>query len=163
MWLLATGLSVVGCLLLVAQSGDFELQAMGVFLALGAGACYAAYTVFSKGLLDTHPPDAVMAVVFCLGALLLSPVLLRTDLSWLAQPRGLAVALHLGLVATAVAYTLFGRGLKVLRVPDAVTLTLAEPLTAGLLGVLILGEQIGTAAWLGIGLLFAGLALLSRG
>jgi DME family drug/metabolite transporter len=43
----------------------------------------------------------------------------------------------------------------------AVTLSLAEPLTAGLLGVYLLGEQLAPAGWMGILLLFGGLALIS--
>ena len=41
------------------------------------------------------------------------------------------------------------------------TLTLAEPLTAGLLGVFLLGEQLAPLAWTGVLFLFAGLALLA--
>ena len=102
-----------------------------------------------------------MAVVFCLGAILLSPVFLLADLSWLGQPRGLLVALHLGLIATTLSYTLFGRGLRGVPAATAVTLSLAEPLTAGLLGVFVLGEQLAPAGWAGIFLLFSGLALIS--
>jgi DME family drug/metabolite transporter len=152
---------VLGCALLASASGELQVEALGIALALGAGACYALYTVASKGLLETHPPDAVMAVIFCLGALLLAPILFIGDLSWLAQPRGLATALHLGLVATALAYVLFARGLRSLPTATAVTLSLAEPLTAGLLGVLLLGERLSAGAWLGAGLILAGLALLS--
>jgi drug/metabolite transporter, DME family len=54
-----------------------------------------------------------MAVVFSLGALMLAPLLLTQDLRWLAA-RGAAVILHLGLIATALAYTLFGKGLKLI-------------------------------------------------
>jgi DME family drug/metabolite transporter len=160
-WLPATALTVLGCALLASASGELQVEALGIALALGAGACYALYAVASKGLLDTHPPDAVMAVVFCLGALMLSPILFVGDLSWLAQPHGLAAALHLGLVATALAYVLFARGLRGLPAATAVTLSLAEPLTAALLGVLLLGERLSAGAWLGVGLIFAGLALLS--
>ena len=41
------------------------------------------------------------------------------------------------------------------------TLTLAEPLTAGLLGLLVLGEQLNPIAFAGIALIFSGLAVLS--
>jgi len=161
-WAMATALAVLGCSLLIAASGGLSVNALGILLALGAGAAYATYAVASKGLLQGRPPDAVMAVVFCLGALLLAPLLFLADLSWLAQPRGLAVALHLGLVATAAAYTLFARGLSAVPVASAVTLSLAEPLTAGALGVVVLGEQLTTSAVLGMGLIFGGLILLSR-
>jgi DME family drug/metabolite transporter len=160
-WGGATALTILGCILLVSASGEFQVDAGGIALALGAGACYAAYAVASKGLLEEHPPDAVMAVVFCLGALLLSPLLFFGDLSWLAQPRGLMVALHLGLVATALAYALFARGLRLIPVATAVSLSMAEPLTAGLLGVFLLGERLSAFAWVGVVLIILGLALLS--
>jgi DME family drug/metabolite transporter len=159
--MIATGLAVLGCVLLFAESGSAAVDAMGVALALGAGAAYATYAVASKGLLEGRSPDAVMAIVFCLGAVLLSPLLFTADLTWLAQPRGLVAALHLGLIATAASYTLFARGLSAIPVATAVTLSLAEPLTAGTLGVVLLGERLTTFTMLGIGLLFSGLALVS--
>jgi DME family drug/metabolite transporter len=162
-WVTATVCAIVGCSLLVASSDRLSVDALGIVLALGAGGAYATYAVASKRLLDERPPDAVMAVVFCLGALLLAPLLFVVDLSWLAQPRGLAVALHLGLVATAVAYILFARGLMAIPVATAVTLSLAEPLTAGTLGVVVLGERLTPSAVLGIGLIFVGLVLLVLG
>jgi DME family drug/metabolite transporter len=162
-WALATVLAVLGCSLLIAAGGSLSVDVLGIVLALGAGGAYATYAVASKGLLDDRPPDAVMAVVFCLGAVLLAPLLCVADLSWLAQPRGLAVALHLGLIATAAAYVLFARGLMAIPVAAAVTLSLAEPLTAGTLGVALLGEKLTTSAVLGIGLIFGGLVLLSLG
>jgi DME family drug/metabolite transporter len=71
------------------------------------------------------------------------------------------VALHLGLLATAAAYALFSRGLSQVPVATAVTLSLAEPLTAGLLGVFLLGERLTAWALLGIVLLLSGLILIA--
>ena len=116
-----------------------------------------------KGLLEQHEPNAVIAVVFCLGALILSPLLIGREMAWLAAPRSIAVVLHLGLVATALAYWLFTRGLQRIQVSTAVTLSLAEPLTAGLLGLLVLGEQLNPLSFVGIALIFSGLAVLAYG
>jgi DME family drug/metabolite transporter len=162
-WLAATVLAVAGCTLLAAGGGGLQGNMAGILLALGAGFSYAAYTVSIKGLLDRHGPDAVMAVVFCLAALLLSPLLVTAPLGWLAEPRGMAVALHLGVMATAVSYGLFARGLKSISVGTAATLSLGEPLTAALLGVVVLGERLGPWQVGGILLLFSGLLLLARG
>lgn len=162
-WAVATALAVLGCGLLITASGSVSVDALGLVLALGAGVAYATYAVAGKRLLEERPPDAVMAVVFCLGAVFLSPLLFMADLKWLTQARGLAVALHLGLIATATAYTLFARGLSAVPVATAVTLSLAEPLTAGILGLVVLGERLTASALLGVGLLFGGLAWLSLG
>jgi len=83
------------------------------------------------------------------------------DLSWLAQPSGWASALFLGLLSTSLAYIFFARGLVNVPVSKAVTLTLAEPLTASALGIMILGERLSIMAVLGIGLIFIALVMLS--
>ena len=162
-WAIATALAVLGCSLLVASGGSLQIDPLGLLLAAGAGAAYAAFAVAAKRLLDDRPPEAVMAVAFTLGGLFLSPLLVKADLSWLAGPRGLGVVLHLGLVTVALAYSLFARGLRQVPVATAATLTLTEPLTAGLLGVFLLGERLTPMALAGILLIFAGLALLSIG
>lgn len=135
----------------------------GIILALGTGLSYAAYTALSKRLLETHHPEAVIAVVFCLAALILSPVWFSNRLDWLLQPRGLLVVLHLGVIATAAAYALFARGLALTPVAAAVTLSLAEPLTAGVLGLTLLGERLSPLMALGVGGILSGLLLISFG
>jgi DME family drug/metabolite transporter len=154
-------LAISGCSLLVLAQGDVRLDLIGMLLALGAGLSYALYTLLSKDLMATLPPDAVMALLFGLGALLLLPLLLFSDIRWITQPSGLWVVLHLGLVATALSYLLFGRGLKLIAPARAVTLSLTEPLTAGVLGVVLLGESLTPGAVLGILLLLAALLWLA--
>ena len=75
--------------------------------------------------------------------------------------RGWISALILGLFATAAAYLFYGHGLKFVPVAKATTLTLAEPLTASLLGILVLGESFNTSAGLGIGMIILGLIILT--
>lgn len=162
-WGAATALAILGCTLLVASGGSLDIDPLGVVLALIAGGSYALYAVASKRLLDDHPPDAVMAVIFCAGAVLLSPILLFFDLKWLTELRGIAVVLHLGIITTALSYVFFARGLLTTSVATTTTLSLAEPLTAGILGVVVLGEKMTLPALIGIALLISGLVLLSVG
>ena len=159
-WLLATILAIIGCTLLSFSGGDVAIDPVGILLALGAGLSYAAYTLMIKKLLDKHAPNAIMAAVVCIGAVLLSPALINIDLDWLLQPRSIAVVLHLGLATMALSYWLFVRGLQSVQVATAVTLSLAEPMTAATLGILVLGEQLNTQAFFGISLIFAGLVVL---
>lgn len=159
-WLLATILALFGCLLLSLSGGEVAIDPFGILLAVGAGVSYAAYTLVIKGLLEKHSPNAVMAVVVCLGALMLSPMLFHCDLDWLLQPRTIAVVLHLGLATMALSYWLFARGLQTVQVAMAVTLSLAEPMTAATLGVLVLNEVLNGQAMAGIFLIFFGLLVL---
>jgi len=159
-WIIATLLAIVGCTLLSFSGGDIAIDPLGILLALGAGVSYAAYTLMIKGLLDKQSPNSIMAAVVCIGALLLSPVLFSMDINWLLQPRAIGVALHLGIATMALSYWLFARGLKTIQVGTAVTLSLAEPMTATTLGILVLGEQLSPQAFFGISLIFTGLVIL---
>ncbi|MBE0698330.1 MAG: EamA family transporter [Anaerolineaceae bacterium] len=160
-WGLATLLAVAGCALLALAGKEIQVDPFGLLLAVGAGAAYATFSLTSKGLLEQQPVERVMAAIFGLGAVLLLPLLLTQDLSWLLQPGGIITVLHLGLLATALAYIFFGQGLLLTPLATAVTLSLAEPLTAALLGVTLLGEKLTLPAGLGIALIFSGLAILS--
>lgn len=160
-WLLATSFAIAGCTLIAVVGKSGPINLFGIFLALGAGASYAAYTTATKHLFETQPMTGILAAVFCCGTLFLIPVFYLVDMSWLSSGRGIFVAIHLGVVTTALAFTLFSNGLKKLPIATAATLGLAEPLTAALLGALILGEQLAPSAWLGIMLILLGLTILA--
>jgi DME family drug/metabolite transporter len=160
-WAAATGLAVLGVAVLVAAGTAAEIDPGGVALALGAGLSYATYTVGAKRLLAAHRPEAVMARLFGIGALLLAPVLVVKGLGDVGSPGGIALAVYLGAVPTALAYVLFARGLRHLPAGEVATLTLAEPVTATALGIAVLGERPGAVAVLGVLLVLAGLAVLA--
>ncbi len=161
-WAAATALACAGVLLLVGGGGSASVDPLGIMLAVISGTGYATYTVLAKrALRQGHAPERVMAASFSLGALLLLPVLALGDLHWLATGDGLAMALYLGAIPTAVAYILFARGLKHLTPGETATLTLAEPLTATGLGIVALGERPGATAAVGAGLVLAGLLALA--
>jgi DME family drug/metabolite transporter len=160
-WVLATGLGIIGCTLLVTAGEKIHVNLLGIFLAICAGGSYAIFTTASKGLLDDHAPEAVMAVTFCMGACFVLPLLFTANLHWLTQPAGFLVILHLGVITAGLGYSLFARGLRLVPVATAASLTLGEPLTAGLLGVLFLHEALSILAVFGILLIFTGLAILA--
>lgn len=159
-WYLSTAVAVFGCLLLVLPAGEVRIDLVGVALALAAGLSYAAYALAIKLLLPGRSPEDVTAVIFCLGALFLSPLLVTADLAWLGQVNGWLMLLHLGLVATALSYWLFAAGLKTVAAATAVTLSLAEPLTATVLGLVVVGERLDAVAALGLVLILSALLLL---
>lgn len=163
-WALATALATSGvAVLTVGAAGDSSLSVAGIGLALVSGAGYAGYTVIAKHLLRRgHGAIETMGAAFGAGALLLLPVLALGDTAWLATPEGVALALYLGVVPTALAYTLFARGLRRLTAAEVTTIVLAEPLTAMVLGAAVLDERIGAAGALGAALVLAGLVVLAR-
>jgi drug/metabolite transporter, DME family len=161
-WAAATALACAGVGLLVLGGGaGGEVSSPGVGLALVSGAGYAGYAVATKRMLTAgDEPEAAMAAVFGAGALMLLPVFALAPPGGLLAPGGVALALYLGAIPTALAYVLFARGLERIGAGETATLTLAEPLTAAALGVIALGERPGATAIAGAALVLAGLALL---
>ncbi|MFY4776682.1 EamA family transporter [Metabacillus sp. RGM 3146] len=160
LWWSATLLSIFGCCLLFVN-GQITFKPEGIVLALGAGFSFAIYTILSKELLQKHPSDQVAALNFITGAILLLPFLFLFDSSWFLSVRGAAVGLHLGILATAIPYYLFSKGLSAVPASTAVTLSLGEPLTASLLGVFVIGETFTANSWAGFLLIFMGIVMLT--
>jgi DME family drug/metabolite transporter len=157
-WMLATAAAVAGCAVLVTGGRAAGADPAGVLLALSAGLCYAVYAVVASRQISAGSSEtAVMGLIFGGAAVLLAPVLAASSPGWLLTGRGVAVAAYLGLVTTVLAYLLYGRGLRTVPAPTAVTLGLAEPVVAAILGVVILGERLSLTAV--SGLLLVGVAL----
>jgi DME family drug/metabolite transporter len=160
-WMAATTTAITGCALLLLPGKETGADGIGLALALVAASCYGGYTVAAKRLLSVDRPiEGVIAATLVGGGLLLSPAFADRP-ERLASMRGLALIGWLGLVSTALAYILFVRGLR--RVPASVagTLSLAEPLVAVALAVLLLGERLTMLTMVGGLLLFLGIALAS--
>jgi len=163
-WLAGTTLTVAGAALLAARgAGGASADPAGLALMVAAGLSYAVYAQAAKHAIDGGLDAAgAMAGVFAVGALLMAPLLAVEPLAWIGTVRGALLALHLGVLTVGLAYWLYGWGLHHLPVPTVVTLTLAEPLTASILGVGVLGERLEPLGWLGAALVIAGLAVAGR-
>ncbi|MDP9863429.1 MULTISPECIES: DMT family transporter [Streptosporangium] len=159
-WAGATAVAIAGCAVLTGGGGEARLD--GILIALVGGLLYAFYAVAAARVIGAGAPSgAVMGAMFGGAAVVMLPVLLWTGTAWLAEPRGLLTALYLGCATTALAYVLYGRGLRTTPVATAATLALAEPAVAALLGVAVLGERLTLASAGGLALLGASLAVVA--
>jgi len=161
-WVGATVPAIAGLALLALATRSTSVDAAGVALTLAAGLSYAIYVVSAARLARTGSVRYSAAVVFSLAALLLAPVALTQDLSFASTADGVVMVLWLGLATLALAYLLFTSGLRTTDSGTAATLSLAEPVTATLLGVLVLAERPSALAWFGIALIVFGLVLAAR-
>jgi DME family drug/metabolite transporter len=163
-WSVATGCAVIGVALLggMVDRADAGISLVGIAGSLGAALSYAVYALVTKRLLeDGTSATTAIGSIFGTAALLGAPLLLFVDLSWLGSTSGLALVAWLAVVTVALAYVLFAFGLKSLRASTVSTLTLVEPMTACLLGLLLLGERLSIPGWIGLVVLLAGVALLA--
>ncbi len=162
-WLKATLITTLGIVCLTGAKGFTHFNLIGVLEALGAGASYSLFAVASKrGMNSGASFTEAMYKIFGLGALLLLPIFFIGKNHFLTTGSGILMALWLGLVPTAIAYTSYAYGLNRIKVATASTLILAEPATATLLAALVLGESLNGYSWLGVTIVVAGLLYLSR-
>lgn len=165
-WMGATALATIGVVLLGVggSAGSGGTDPVGVAGAIGAGASFAVIANVQRRLLDAGwDAFTVVGAMGASSALVSALALPFVDVSWLGAPRGLPMALWLGLATISVAYVMFTWGLQGLSAATAATLTLGEPLTAALLGLTVLGEHLSALAVVGLIVLAAGLALLAWG
>ena len=153
----------MGCGLLFLNKEGLVVDPIGVAMSLGAGLLFAVYAIVNKDVLDKAAAIPAVAVIFSLSAMMLLPFLFLFETEGLMTGRGIAVVLYLGIATTSVAYILFSYGLKRIPSSSAVTLSLAEPLTAAVLSVLVVGERLNGTSWIGVVLLLGGILVLTLG
>ncbi|MGE5602657.1 MAG: DMT family transporter [Nitrososphaerales archaeon] len=165
----ALALALLGTALLVGiHPGDAGTQGdkavQGVLLALGAALCFAVFILGSRALAHRyHPLQSITIAVAIGGGLLLVVSALTTGVT-LSYPAPVwALFLYLGLVPTALGYGLFYHGVKHATAAEASIASLAEPLTATLLAMVLYGERLGPLGWVGAALLIGVLVFLYRG
>lgn len=163
-WMGATATAIAGVALLVSAGREVGVSGTGVVYALAAGTAYAFYVIAARQFARTGNVVGSTAVIFAIAAVMLVPLLATDELDWVREPAGWIAVLHLGVLATAAAYLLFATGLRTTRSTTATTLSLGEPATAALLGVIVIGERPPALAWIGfVLLLFALLAVAKEG
>jgi DME family drug/metabolite transporter len=159
-WLQATFIGSTGLILICGSSGFGSLDTTGVILATLASLGYSVFLVCSHFMGKVLSSKATPAVFFSVAAILLLPVTVTENFSWILSARGALVAVYLGGISGAVGYVLFFRGLKKTPANQAPILGLAEPLTATLLGFVLLGERLSLAEMIGAALILVSLVSL---
>ncbi|MFB6178730.1 MAG: DMT family transporter [Halorientalis sp.] len=151
---LGVGLAAVGTLVVIA--GQYDLSSLGSANLLGvagllaASLAWAGYTVWGKPLvrktsaLETAT-YATLASIPMLGVLAACELAVEGT-----NPMGLSLSLpvlgaiaYLGIGSTAVAWYLWYKGLEYVDAGTVAVFFFAQPLVGGVLGALLLSEDIG--------------------
>jgi drug/metabolite transporter, DME family len=136
--------------------------AAGFGLSLACALGFATLTLLTSTPVAGLEPLPTTAFGMALGGVALIPIAALSGLSLPVRPDTLATAVYLGSVPTALAYTLYFRGLRTAAPLFAALAALLEPLTAAVLAALLLGDRLTPAGWCGAALLIGTVALSSR-
>lgn len=134
------------------------IEVIGQIAVLGAAFSYACAAIFGrrfKGL----SPLVVATGMLCGSTIMMTPLALFVEQPWNLSPSMMTIAAIFGLAAisTSLAYIIYFRVLATSGPTNLLLVTFLIPLSAILLGVMVLGEQLGWSAFVGMGLIFIGL------
>ncbi|WP_454196725.1 DMT family transporter [Nocardia sp. Marseille-Q1738] len=156
------GIALCGLALLVGvPSGGASAGGllMGAVLASVAATAFATVTVINAAPVPGLDAMTTTGLGFTGGALLLVPLAGMSGFAFDPTVGSIALVLLLGLAPTAIAYTLYFRGLSDVGPGIAAVLALLEPLTGAVLAAVVLGERLTALGLLGAALLIVALLL----
>jgi inner membrane transporter RhtA len=156
------GLAAAGILLL-SDLGSGNLDALGVGLALLAGTFWAAYILLSVRVGKVFPGGSGLALAMLVATVPLAPVGIAQAGSELLVPGTLLVAAGVGIMSSAIPYTLEIEALR--RMPAGVfgVLMSLEPAVAAMAGYVVLGEGLVLREVAAVALVVAASAGAARG
>ena len=165
----AIGLALAGLVIILLPSlsgSGMNASALGLIAGLGAGVCYAGNALVVKGLSRQLESASMVLAQVTLDCLFLLPLALWQTLGagYSLTGRDLLVGVVLGLLCTALAYTLWMEGMARVRVQHAAVLGFLVPVVAPVYAFVLLGQSI--ALWTVAGgalILAAGMLVVLRG
>lgn len=168
LWWFASGIALAGIAVMSVAKVDLgggreSNVGLGVVLAVTAGVSYGLYTyAFGRLIERGHTPRAVIGAMFGGASPILLLALAVTGAGLFASVSQVALVGYLVLGPMVLAYVAFSVALKTLRSSTVASVALLEPVIAGLLAIVLVGERLGPLAWVGgLGVLGA-MAMLSR-
>jgi drug/metabolite transporter (DMT)-like permease len=160
---------VVGLVGVVVMLGADLLAGLGVGLAaqlacLAAALSYAFAGVFGRRFRRMGvPPLATATGQVTASTLVLLPLALAVDQPWTLPPPGLGAwgaLIGIGVLSTALAYVLYFHILAAAGATNLLLVTFLIPVSAIILGALVLGERLEPKHFGGMALIGVGLALI---
>ena len=160
--LLALTLTFGGIFLVVGgyDPGTLEVSPLVLTAGLLSGLTYGLYSIFGKPMAGHLEPAVILSYALGFGSLLLVLAALPTFYTLVGlSSRSYTLLFMLAVVHTALAFGLYTVGLKRLDAGQAAIVATVEPVVAGAIGVVLLGEKLTALKVIGALLVLAGAAL----
>ncbi|EST27651.1 membrane protein [Streptomyces roseochromogenus subsp. oscitans DS 12.976] len=148
------GLALLGVFLL-GGGGFGDLDPTGVAFALGAGAMWAVYILFSARTGRRFPQADGLALAMGVAALLFLPIGMASAGTRLLNPTTLALGSAVALLSSVLPYTLELLALRRLPASTFAILMSLEPALAATAGFLVLGQSLSPTEAAAIALVIA--------
>jgi inner membrane transporter RhtA len=145
----------LGGVVLLSGGGFGHLDPVGVAFALGAGAMWAAYIVFSARTGRRFPQADGLALAMAVGALLMLPLGIAESGSKLTDPTTIALGSAVAVMSSVLPYTFELLALRRLPASTFAIMMSLEPALAATAGFLILGQALSAVQAAAIAMVIA--------
>lgn len=162
--MLVIPIAVVGVILLVGSgTGSSATNVpLGIAFAFASGVCYAIVILLGRKLSGSVHPLQTSAINFTIGILMGLILTQFTDRRLDFPPTAWLLLLYMGLVPTAIGYTLFMTGITTTPAAVASILVLIDPLVATVFSVMLFAERFTLVSAAGAALLIGAIVALAR-
>jgi drug/metabolite transporter (DMT)-like permease len=137
---------LIGVAILHGDGLGFESgQGIGILLCLAAALSYGLSALLARRLLANSPPLGTATFQMLASAVMMTPVAALVERPWqlpMPGPTTWLAVIGLAALSTALAYIVFFQILRHSGATNVMLVTLLIPVTAILLGYLVLGEKI---------------------
>jgi drug/metabolite transporter, DME family len=160
--ILALALTFGGIFMVVGgyDLADLEISPLVVATGLLSGLTYGLYSIVGKPVAGRLDPAVILSYALGFGTVLLVIFALPTFHTLVGLTSGsYALLFMLAVVHTSLAFGLYTVGLKRLDAGQAAIVATVEPVVAGAIGVVLLGEMLTAPKVLGALLVLTGAAL----
>jgi inner membrane transporter RhtA len=148
------GLAAAGIAALM-QGDPHGLDALGVVLALIAGCLWGGYILVNARVGRTFAGGTGLAIAMCVASVVALPVGVAQAGANLVQPHALLVGAAVGMLSSAIPYTLEMEALRRIATNVFGVLMSLEPGMAALAGFIVIGQSLSARELVGIALVIA--------
>lgn len=141
-----------------------QLFLVGGLAVLGAALCYALAGIYARKTLKGVSPITSAFGQMLTATVMILPASLLVDRPWTVSPTPASIGsiLMLGVVGSGFAYILFYRLIAQLGATRTSLVTYVSPIVALILGAVILQEPLHWTMLVGLGLVIAGVGLVTN-
>jgi inner membrane transporter RhtA len=148
LWVAIAAAGIIG----LTQGDTHHLNALGVAFALLAGALWGTYIIVNARVGRAFAGGTGLALAMCVSSVVILPLGIAQGGSHLLEPRSLALGAAVGLLSSAIPYSLEVEALRRIRPSVFGVLMSIEPAMAALAGLIVLGQSLSGRTLLGMGL-----------
>jgi len=162
--IIAIGLAMLGTFFIITKGNVHSISISRLALFWGIASAFAAafYTVQPRSLLRKWGSILIVGWGMLIGGIAFSFIKQPWNCTGVWSTNSILAIIFVVLFGTLIAFTCFLESLNYIKPTESSILSSAEPLSAAILSVLWLHEELGIAQWLGTACIIITIIILSR-